>query len=114
MLSGPVTQVVLPRLTVLNAEADDAALRRIYRSATAFITALVAPASLILALFGGEIMWVWTGDRGIAAQAAPILRWYSLGNGLLALTAFSYYLQFAHGDLRLHRPRQYAGSSPWC
>jgi O-antigen/teichoic acid export membrane protein len=102
LLSGPVSQVVLPRLTALNAKAEDEALRRIYRQATAFITALVAPASLILALFGGEILWVWTGDRTLAAQAAPILRWYALGNGLLALTAFSYYLQYAHGDLRLH------------
>ena len=102
LLSGPVTQVVLPRFSALNAKADDAALRRLYGQATAFIAALVTPASLILALFGGEILWAWTGDRALAAQVAPIVRWYALGNGMLALTAFSYYLQYAHGDLRLH------------
>src|SRR5262249_34872230 len=53
-------------------------------------------------LFGENVLWVWTGNRTLAAEAYPILRWYALGNACMALTAFSYFLQYAHGDLRLH------------
>jgi O-antigen/teichoic acid export membrane protein len=102
LLGTPISQVVMPRLTALYALKDEAGLQLLYRSATAFVTALVAPACLILVLFGAEVMWVWTGDQHVADQAYPILLWYALGNGLLAFTAFSYYLQYAHGDMRLH------------
>ena len=44
----------------------------------------------------------WTGDEAITRNAAPVLTLYALGNGILALGAFPYYLQFAKGDLKLH------------
>jgi O-antigen/teichoic acid export membrane protein len=47
-------------------------------------------------------LWAWTGDTAVAQASAPILVGYALGNGVLALVAFSYYLQFAKGNLRLH------------
>ena len=102
MLVQPISQVLLPRMTALKANDNEVEFRRIYRAGTAVIAALVTPAALLLGLFGYEIMWVWTGDRAIAAQAAPILRWYAFGTGLQCFTAFSYFLQFAHGDLKLH------------
>jgi O-antigen/teichoic acid export membrane protein len=102
ILGAPVYQVMLPRLTVLKAKGDEYELRRIYRTGTAFVTALVTPASLLLALFGENVLWVWTGDRTISAQAYPILKWYALGNACLSPTAFTYYLQYAHGDMKLH------------
>ena len=102
MLATPIGQVLLPRLTALKAKADEIEFRRIYRAGTTVIAALVTPAALMLGLFGREVMWVWTGDRAIAAEAAPILRWYAFGTGLQCFTAFSYFLQYAQGDLKLH------------
>lgn len=37
-----------------------------------------------------------------ALWAGPILFWYALGNGLLMVLAFQYYLQFAYGELKYH------------
>jgi O-antigen/teichoic acid export membrane protein len=102
MLVSPISQVLLPRMTALKAKDNEVEFRRIYRAGTTVIAALVTPAALLLGLFGNEVMWVWTGDRAIAAQAAPILRWYAFGTGLQCFTSFSYFLQFAHGDLKLH------------
>ena len=102
MLVSPISQVLLPRMTALKAKNDEVEFRRIYRAGTTVIAALVTPAALLLGLFSYEVMRVWTGDRAIAAQAAPILRWYALGAGLQCFTTFSYFLQYAHGDLKLH------------
>jgi O-antigen/teichoic acid export membrane protein len=63
---------------------------------------VVWPVTGILAVQAERVMWIWTGDAQLAAQAAPVLSLYALGNGLMAIGAFPYYLQFAKGQLRLH------------
>lgn len=102
MVSGPVSSALMPRMARLQAEGDEAGLIALYRNATQLVAAIAIPACLVLAFFPEQVLWVWTGDAHAAAQAAPILRLYALGNGFLAMAAFPYYLQFAKGDLTLH------------
>jgi O-antigen/teichoic acid export membrane protein len=100
--SGPVSAALLPRMTRLNAERDDAGLLRLYRHATQLVAAVAIPAALVLAVFAEQVLLVWTGDMNIAQKSAPVLSLYATGNCLLALAAFPYYMQFAKGDLKLH------------
>ena len=102
LLGMPINLAILPRLTALKAAGEEKELERIYRKGTAFIAALAAPACLELVFFGGQVLWVWTGDIQIAREAGPILALYSMGNCLVAFTTFTYYLQYAHGDMKLH------------
>lgn len=102
VISGPISLALLPRMTRLSSHGDDAALIQLYRNATQLIGVIAVPAALILACFSEQVLWAWTGNASIASKAAPILSLYALGNGILALGAFPYYLQFAKGDLKLH------------
>lgn len=102
IMSGPVSSVLLPRLSRLIAEQDEVGFFRLYRQATQLVAVIVAPMSLMLACFAEPILLVWTGSLETARAAAPILQLYALGNGVLAFGAFPYYMQFAKGDLRLH------------
>lgn len=102
MVSGPISSALLPRMARLQAQGDDAGLIALYRSATQMVAVIAVPACLVLAFFAEQVLWAWTGDAHAAAQAAPVLRLYALGNGLLAMSTFPYYLQFAKGDLKLH------------
>ncbi len=102
MISGPISGALLPRMARLQAEGDEAGLISLYRNATQMVAVIAIPACLVLAFFAEQVLWVWTGDAHAAAQAAPVLRLYALGNGFLAMAAFPYYLQFAKGDLKLH------------
>lgn len=102
VISNPISVALLPRLTKLFAAGDDAGLIRLYRNATQLVAMVAIPITLMLAFFAEQILWAWTGDAEIALQAAPVLTLYALGNGVLALGAFPYYLQFAKGDLKLH------------
>ena len=102
ILSGPIGGALLPRLTKLNAQGDNAGLILLYRNATQFVAVIAIPASLVLAFFAEHVLWAWTGDADVARKAAPVLMLYALGNGILALGAFPYSLQFAKGDLKLH------------
>lgn len=102
VISGPISGALLPRMSKLAAEGDDTGLIKLYRNATQLVAVIAIPAALTLAFFAEQVLWAWTGDATIASKATPVLTLYALGNGLLALSAFPYYLQFAKGDLKLH------------
>lgn len=102
LISGPISNALMPRMARLQAEGDDAGLITLYRNATQLVAVIAIPACLILAFFSEQVLWLWTSNAQATAKASSVLRLYALGNGLLALAAFPYYLQFAKGDLRLH------------
>lgn len=102
LLSVPVSQALLPRLTRISQQSDDASVLRLYRQATEAIAAIAGSTAIVLAIFAKHVLWVWTGDVEFAESYAPVLALYSIGNGFLALAAFPYYLQFAKGDMTLH------------
>ncbi len=102
LLMAPVSQAILPRMTVLLTQGDREGVKSLYRTATQAMTVFVAPAAAVLVAYSSDLIGVWTGDPKAAVAAGPVLVWYVLGNGLLAIAAFPYYLQYASGNLRLH------------
>ncbi|WP_303290698.1 lipopolysaccharide biosynthesis protein [Marinobacter sp. SS5-14b] len=102
VISGPVSVALMPRMARLNAEGKREEMIQIYRNATQLVTIIAGSAAIVIAFNAELLLFAWTGDRELAAQAAPILRLYAIGNGFLAVGAFPYYLQYALGNLRYH------------
>jgi O-antigen/teichoic acid export membrane protein len=102
VVSSPVSGAIMPRMARLEAERDFSGLIRIYRQSTQLVAVISGAASVTVALFAEPLLWAWTGNRELAHQATPILVLYTIGNAVLAVAAFPYYLQYAKGDLRLH------------
>ena len=102
MLTGPISMALMPRMTRLQAEGNEAGLVAVYRNATQVMVLIAAPATMVLACFGYRVLLLWTGNPALAIKAAPVMALYAIGNGILTVTAFPYYLQFAKGELRLH------------
>lgn len=102
IISGPISAALLPRMSKMEAEGDHAGLISLYRKATQFVAVIAGSASVTVAFCSEQLLLVWTDDRALAQQAAPVLTLYALGNGVLAVAAFPYYLQYAKGNLRLH------------
>jgi len=102
VIGAPVAQAVLPRMAKLSAEGEHEAVIVLYRRATQIVCLLALPAAAMLAAFSEDVLRVWTGDATAAREAAPVLRLYAAGNGILTVAALAYYLQYARGDLRLH------------
>lgn len=101
-LSQPVMSALLPRMSRLEAEHDHLGLIRIYRQSTQLVTVFAGSAAITIAFCAEPLLFAWTGDRTLAVQTAPILQLYALGNGIMVLGIFQYYLQYAKGELRLH------------
>lgn len=102
VISGPISSAIMPRMARLNAEGKHDEMIHIYRNATQLVSVVTGSASLVVAFSPGALLYAWTGDIYLAEQAAPILRLYVLGNAILAVGAFPYYLQYALGNLRYH------------
>lgn len=77
-------------------------LTRRYHLTSQAAVVLVLPVAIVMAFWPQSVLLAWTGDPAIAESSAVILRYYAMGNAVLAITAAPYYLQVAHGDLRLH------------
>lgn len=102
MISQPILNVVNPRLTRAISEGSPTTTRDTYVSLTRFVAFAVFPVGIALAVVSPQLMRIWTGDEYVATYAAPIVTLYALGNTILAICSFGYYLQFGQGNLRLH------------
>lgn len=102
VVSSPVSGAIMPRMAKLEAEGDHDRLIRIYRQSTQLVAVTAGAAAITMAFCAEPLLWAWTGDKTLAEQASPILILYAVGNGILTISSFPYYLQYAKGDLRLH------------
>tara|TARA_R110002167_G_scaffold14301_1_gene58231 strand:- start:8193 stop:9713 length:1521 start_codon:yes stop_codon:yes gene_type:complete len=102
LLGGPVSGAIMPRMAKLEAEGDRNEVIRIYRQSTQLVVVIAGSAAVTIAFCAQPLLWAWTGDAELASKSAPILTLYAIGNGILMVAAFPYYLQYARGNLRLH------------
>ena len=101
-IGSPISQAILPRMTYLLSQDNEQGMLLLYRQSTQLMAVLILPLTGMIALFSTELLFAWTGDAKAAEWAGPILFWFALGNGILAISAFQFYLQFAHGQLKMH------------
>ncbi len=102
IVTGPITTALLPRLARLHAQGNHAEIVRLYNQFAQLVAVVAISLMVTLASSAESLLFAWTGNREATLAAAPILRLYALGNGLLALGAFPFYLQYARGSLRYH------------
>lgn len=102
MVSAPISSSIMPRMTKLYEEGKQDALISLYRKSTQLVTVIAGSIAIILAGFSETVLYLWTGNKNIAETAEALTRLYAIGYGVLAVSAFPYYLQYAMGKIRLH------------
>ena len=102
MLSGPIAQALMPRLTILIAQNKKKEMLNIYSLGSQITVLFSFSLALMIGLYAEPLIFAWTGEVEPAEWGADILIWFALGNGVLSVGAFQYYLQSAFGQLRLH------------
>ena len=102
MLSGPVSQAIMPRMTVLLAQQKKEEMLHYYRQGSQIVTLISFNVALMIGFYAEPLLYAWTGDRGAASWGAEVLLWFALGNAMLAVGAFQFYLQSSFGVLKLH------------
>lgn len=101
-LASPIGMAISPRLAKFAAENNDEKLIKLYRYATRVMCLVIFPIVTLIVIFPKQVLYVWTGNSILSGQVGSILSLYAFANGILAIAAFPFYLQFAKGDLFLH------------
>lgn len=101
MVSGPVSMALLPRLTRI-ATQDHQQLLAVYRQFTQIVAAIIFPIGFAMFFCSRYVIYGWTGDMGLAENIGVVMGGYAIGNSIMAINSFGYYLQYAKGNIALH------------
>lgn len=96
-LVTPLSIAISPRLTELVTRDENAALIDTYHRGSQWVSALLIPSALIMAVFAEPLLWVWTGDAQLAQHASPLLALLALGTMFNGFMHVPYMTQLAHG-----------------
>lgn len=102
LISQPIGAAIRPRMTVLFAQKEKAGFIELYRQSSKTITWIAFSAAIIVGLNAESLLYAFSGNLEASHWGAKITIWFALGNALLAVSAFQFYLQTAVGDLKLH------------
>lgn len=101
-IADPINQAVLPRLTAYATRHDENSVRNLYKKTTQFLSVASLSTSGVIAAFPSQTLFLLSNNPALTNYGSPILVWFSLGNGVLAIASLLYTLQVAQGQLRLH------------
>lgn len=100
MFSIALAQSLQPRLVSLVAAGEAVRAVQLYRLGTQLAAALLISIAGVMAFQAEPLLLVWTGNALLAAQMAPVLGLYALGNAIYALQGVAFLMQFARGVTR--------------
>lgn len=102
VVSGPISNAIMPRMARIYAEGKHAELITLYRESTQWVVIVAGSAAVTLIICAEEFLFAWSGNSELSNSVAPIMKLYAIGNVFLSIAAFPYYLQYARGNLRYH------------
>lgn len=100
MVIGPIYNAIYPRLTELVEHGETSLLVDSYHKFSQMLTLMVVPAGIVLALFAGHVLLLWTRNAVTTAAVAPLVSWLVIGSMLNGLMHIPYALQLAYGWTR--------------
>jgi O-antigen/teichoic acid export membrane protein len=100
-LITPVNATLFPKFSALAASNEWTALEALYHRSCQLVSTLVVPTAFALAIFGRQLITIWTGNAQLAEGAGTILKVLALGTALNGLVSLPYAAQLAHGWVRL-------------
>jgi len=96
-LFTPVFYSIYPRLTQLVSLNDQEGLKQLYHESCQFMSVLVLPVAVVIALFSREILLLWTQDPTTVEQCYLLTSILVCGTAINGLMNFPYALQLASG-----------------
>jgi O-antigen/teichoic acid export membrane protein len=97
----PVFNAIYPRMSALVASGEMDKLIDLYRSGTRLLLAVLFPMAIAVAVFSEDLLFLWTGNPGLAQSVAPVVSLFLIGTALNGVMHFPYALQLAYGMTRL-------------
>lgn len=98
MVVVPVTQAVFPRLVQLEKNNDSQGLENLYHLTTQIVVVLIVPLALVVNVFAGDVIYIWSGSDDLSRASSPLLSLLIIGCLFNGLAHIPYQLQLAQGN----------------
>lgn len=98
---SPFFAALYPRYSALVAAGDFATLTTLYHRSNQMLAVVVASVAAVVGFFAEDVLRLWTHDRQLAADGAPVLVLLVAGTALNGLMNLPYALQLAYGWTKL-------------
>jgi O-antigen/teichoic acid export membrane protein len=92
---------IYPRLTQLVSINDQNGLKQLYHKSCQFMSVLILPTAIVIALFSHEILLIWTQNPTAAEKSHLMVSFLVCGTAINGLMGLPYALQLAFGWTRL-------------
>lgn len=96
-LVAPIATAVSPKMAEQVAKSSYEDLVETYHSACQWLSAIMVPAAIVVAMFAEPMLYAWTGDTHLAKQTAPLLSLLAIGTLLNGFMHIPYMAQLAYG-----------------
>ncbi len=100
IIAIPVTQAVYPRLVKLVSKNQEYELEGLYRKTMQLTAVLLGSASILLCVFSGGTMYMWSGNADLVEATGPLLSILVVGSFLNGLAYLPGQFQIASGQTR--------------
>lgn len=97
----PVFYSIYPRFTQLVAINDQDGLKQLYHKSCQFMSVLILPVAIVIALFSYEVILLWTQNPATAEKCYLLVSILICGTAINGLMGMPYALQLAFGWTRL-------------
>lgn len=94
---SPIFAVMYPRFAALVHQGREQDLAAQYQVSTQLMAVLIVPVTALMAAFGYEALFLWTGNVTLARAGGLTLSLLVIGNACNGLMNIPYALQLAHG-----------------
>jgi len=101
LLIMPLFNIVYPHFSALVAKGSTQELIGFYHLGTRFLATTLFPIAMLMAVFGEELVGLWTGNRVTATHVAPLIALLAMGSAANGVMQIPYALQLAYGVTRL-------------
>ena len=101
-MSAPISKAILPRMTNLLSQNKEKEMLMVYKQATQVFSIILFSVTGIIVCYSHELLYAWTGSIEAANWGENILIYYTVGNALVSFSGFAFYLQYVHGNLKMH------------
>lgn len=102
IISGPVTQFLLPRLTRLHSQGELNGFADIFEKSFSYLATILVPLCLFMFVDGQKLVYVWTNDVQTSLDVQIYLPWLFTGTVIAVFSNHCFLLLYSHGKLRNH------------
>jgi O-antigen/teichoic acid export membrane protein len=102
VLVNPISIALLPRFTALYSEGESIKASILFHRVNIIVAIMVFSVMANMSFFASELIWIWTGNAVLSANASQFVPMMALSAAMLAIATIPYNIAISNGYTKLN------------